>query len=236
MSRFMHGLDDRFVMLRFFQLEKAGTPFAPILVGPAGLFVLNISGERGFFKVKQASWWKMDPSSHRYNPAKPNLIEQSRESAGKLAKILDAQGKFHPEVTPILILANAGANIETTNPAIRIVVMDGVESLISNLLYSEVKLQPNQINYLCDSIGMIANPQKANPVGEGEDFFGRDLHVIEKKPRPRKPSISISDKVSMPKIVETFKFSTKQWIILTVLSLIAIVALLIVIFYALSSA
>ncbi len=52
-ARFMRGLDNRFVMLRNLQLEGTGEVFPPILVGPAGLVVLNVSRAKGFFKAKE---------------------------------------------------------------------------------------------------------------------------------------------------------------------------------------
>ena len=69
-ARFGRGLDSRFVMLRNLQLEPLNPPFPPILIGPAGLAVLNISQDKGFFKVKDSSWWKMDKTTHRFNPGK----------------------------------------------------------------------------------------------------------------------------------------------------------------------
>ena len=53
--------------------------------------------------------------------------------------------------------------------------MDGVDSLIATFLNSDEVLHPNEINYLSDSLEVMANPDKAIPMGEGEDFFGRDL-------------------------------------------------------------
>src|SRR4030042_4155427 len=62
-AHFTRGLDNRFIMLYNLQLESIGPPFPPILVGPAGLVVLNISNENGFFKVKEDSLWKMENKS-----------------------------------------------------------------------------------------------------------------------------------------------------------------------------
>ena len=85
-ARFMRGLDNRFVMLRNLQLEGIGAVFPPILVGPAGLVLLNMSRARGLFRAKDDSWWEMDKTSHNYGPARPNLLKQSKEYAQKLAQ------------------------------------------------------------------------------------------------------------------------------------------------------
>ncbi len=233
-ARFERGLDSRFVMLRNLQLEPLNPPFPPILVGPAGLAVLNISHEKGFFKVKDSSWWKMDKTTHRFNPSNPNLIKRSQEYAQKLATILDVHGKSHPEIIPILIFADPGVHIESTTPAIRIVLMDGVDNLINGLLNTEEVLQPNEIRFLSDSLEVMANPEKAIPMGEGEDFFGQDLYVPEKKAPPKIPSISLPTQMPLPPVEEKLQFSRKQWIILAVLVVFTIVILLGAIIFALS--
>lgn len=234
-DRFMRGLDNRYFMLHNLQLEPLNPPFPPILIGPAGLAVLNISPEKGFFKAKETSWWKLDKTTHRFNPGRPNLIKQSLEYARKLGTILDVHGKSHPEILPLLIFANPGVHIETTNPAIRIVLMDGIDNLITAFRTSEEILTPNEINYLSDSLEVISNPEKALPMGEGEDFFGRDLIVPEKKVLPKLPAVPIPTDVKLPPVEKKLQFNKKQWIILTVLLLFTIVVLLAAIFYALSA-
>jgi hypothetical protein len=234
LARFFKGLDNRFIMLYNLQLESIGPPFPPILVGPAGLVVLNISNENGFFRAKEDSWWKMDKTTHRFNPARPNLIKQSQDLAKKLASILEVHGKPHPEITPVLIFANAGVHIETSNPAIRIVLMDGVDNLMATLLNSDEVLQPNEINFLSDSLEVIANPDKAIPIGEGEDFFGRDLYVPEKKSAPKMPSINVPTEIPLSKIEEKLHFTRTQWIILIALLISTILILFGAILFVLS--
>jgi hypothetical protein len=112
--------------------------------------------------------------------------------------------------------------------------MDGVESLISNFHKSQEVLKPNEINFLSDSLEVMVNPDKAIPMGEGEDFFGRDLFVPEKKAPPKMPSISIPTEMPLPDVEEKFKFSKKQWVILAMLLSLTIVVLFAAILYALS--
>ncbi|MFZ0533088.1 MAG: NERD domain-containing protein [Anaerolineales bacterium] len=233
-ARFMRGLDNRFIMLHNLHLEGPGVLFPPILIGPPGLIVLNVNHEKGFFRAKDESWWEMSKTTHRFGPARPNLIKQSQAYAQKLAEILDAHGKSHPEILPILIFADPGVHIETSNPVIRIVRMDGVESLIASFLNSEEVLQPNEISYLSDSLEVMANPEKAIPLGEGEDFFGRDLLVPEKKAPPKLPSFPSPTDLSLPPVEDKLKFNKKQWIILALLLSLTIVVLLGAIVYALS--
>jgi hypothetical protein len=234
LARFLKGLDNRFFLLYNLQLENIGPPFPPIVAGPTGVYVLNISSEKGFFKAKDDSWWKMDKTTHRFNPGRPNLLKQSQEYAKKLATILDVHGKAHPEIIPLLILANPGVHIETSNPAIRPVLMDGVDSLIATILNSDEVLTPNEINFLADALEVMSDPDKAIPIGEGEDFFGRDLFEPEKKTPPKMPSVKIPNKMSLPAVEEKLQFNKKQWIIVIVLLVLTIVLLFGAIIFALS--
>jgi hypothetical protein len=233
--RFLKGLDNRFIMLCNLQLDGTGSPFPPILVGPTGIAVLNISSEDGFFKAKDDSWWKMDKATQRFNPGRPNLIKQSQDYAEKLASILDARGKSHPAIMPVLIFAHPGVHIETVNPALRIVLMDGVDSLIATFLNSDGVLGANEISFLSDSIEVMANPDLAIPMGEGEDFFGKDLLAPEKKAPPKMPRINIPSEMNLPAIEEKLQFTRKQWIILIVLLIATIAVLLGAIIFALTS-
>jgi hypothetical protein len=234
-ARFMRGLDNRFVMLRNLKLEANGEAFPPILIGPSGLAVLNVSRLRGFFKAKEDSWWEMNKTTHQFGPARPNLLKQSKDYAQKLAEILDAHGKSHPEILPVLVFANPGVHVDLSNPAIRIVLMDGVESLIDGFLRSEELLQPNEIDFLTDSLELMSNPEKAIPLGEGEDFFGKDLISSEKKAPLKLPELPIPTELSLPPVEKKLKFSKKQWLILEVLLIVTIVVLLAALIYILSA-
>lgn len=232
-ARFMRGLDDRFVMLRNLQLEDNGGIFPPILVGPSGLVVLSVSRARGFYKAKDDTWWEMDKSTHQYIAAHPNLLRQAKNYAQKLAEILDAHGKSHPDILPVMVFANAGVHIETVNPAIRIVLMDGVESLIESLVKGKEVLQPTEINFLSDSLETIANSEKVMPVGEEKDIFGRDLLLPENKASLKLPEVPLPADLSLPPVEEKLKFTRKQWFILEVLLVLTILVLLGAIIYVL---
>ncbi len=232
-TKFMRGLDNRFTMLRNLQLEGNGETFRPILVGPTGMYVLNISHAMGFFRAKEDSWWEMNKTTHKFGQARPNLIRQSQGAAQKLAEILEMHDKPHPEITPLLIFASPGVNIERINPAIRIVLMDGVDSLIDGMLYSDAVLQPTEITYLSDTLEIMTNPEKEIPMGEGEDFFGKDLFIPEKKAPITLPAIPIPTELPLRPVEEKLKFSQRQWTVLVVLLLLTIVVLFVAILYAL---
>lgn len=232
-AHFMRGLDNRFVMLRNLPMEGTKEKFPPILIGPTGFVMLNLSAAGGDYRAKEESWWEMNKTTHRFGPGRPNLIKQTQEYAQRLAGLLDKHQKTHPPIIPVLIFVNPGVHLETSNPAIRLVRMDGVESLIGSLLSSEEILDRNEINYLSDVLEVMANPEKTIPVGEGEDFFGRDLLEPKQKPTFKLPNIKLPTKLSLPAIEEKFNFTSRQWFIIELLMVLTIIALLAGIIYVL---
>jgi len=233
LTHFLRGLDNRFVMLHNLPTGDANQTFPPILVGPPGVVVLNISSIQGFFRAREDSWWEMNKTTHRYNPGRPNLIKQSQEYAQKLATVLEKRQKSHPGIVPVLVFANPGVSIESTNPAIRIVLMDGVDNLISALQNSEEVLDLHAISALSDSLEVMGNPEKAIPIGEGEDFFGRDLLEPKKETSINLPKLKLPTSFSLASVDEKLKFTPKQWLILEILMILLIVILIAGIIYVL---
>ncbi len=225
-TRISRGLDNRFVMVCNLPLEGTREKFPPILIGPSGLVMLNISPAQGYFRAKEESWWEMSKTTHRYGPGRPNLIKQTQEYAQRLAGMLDKHNKSHPVIVPVLVFANPGVEIETINPAIRVVRMDGVEVFVSDLLNSPEVLSMNQIIYLSDALEILVKPEKAIPQGEGEDYFGRDLVEPKKKEPLKLPSFKLPRNLSSVAIEEKLNLTAKQWIIIEVLMVLTILILL----------
>ena len=226
LAHFMRGLDNRFTILRDLPIEGPGIPFPLILIGPSGVAVLNVSNDKGIFRAKDESWWELNKTTRSYGPARRNLIKLSQAYAQRLATFLDTQGKAHPEVWPVLIFANPGVHVDTTRPAIRIVLMDGVDRLIANLLKSEEVLQPTDIKALSDTLERVAKPEMALPLGEGEDFFGKDLIQPVKKAPAKLPTVPIPEEMPLPGFLKRLNFTKKQLIILGVMAVGTVLCLL----------
>jgi hypothetical protein len=232
-ARFLRGLDNRFTMLHKVRLGERGEFFPAILVGPAGLYMLNISHAKGFFRAKDDAWFEMNKSTQKFNPARPNLIKQSKEYAQKLGQVLAEKEKSHPQIQPVLIFASPGVNIESSNPAIRIVLMDGVDSLIDSMFNAQEVLQDTEVTYLADTLEIMADPEKAIPLGEGEDFFGRDLIIPEKKAPLTLPDVPLPNELPLQPLYERLGFSKKEWFILAGMLVLTIILLLGAILFAL---
>jgi hypothetical protein len=131
-------------------------------------------------------------------------------------------------------MGNPGVHIETSNPGIRIVLMDGVDSLIDAMFNSQEVLKPTEINYLTDALEFLANPEKAIPLGEGEDFFGQDLVIEEEKAPLTLPDLPLPAELPLPPVEKKLQFTRTQWIILGILLVLTIVVLLGAILFAMN--
>jgi hypothetical protein len=225
MARFIRSLDNRFIMFRNLHLEDTDEVFPPILIGPSGVAVLNLSHAVGFFKAKGDAWSEMDKVTQEYRPARLNLIKQCQGYIQKLKEKLIPKVKPCPDISPILIFANPRVNIEVRNPSVRIVLMDGVENLIASLVKGDEVLKPAEINFLADILEQIANPKKGIPTGDEEDFFGRDLYIREVKKSRKPTSFSLLEDLPEPADEEKQKFTRNQWILLVVMLIITILVL-----------
>ncbi len=231
-AQFMRGLDNRYSMLYKLQLEPKGVVFPPILIGPPGVILINISHAKGFFRAQESEWFEMSQKGNTFEPALPNLVTQSVEFAQKLSDVLDARGKSHPDIIPVLLFANPGVHVETNDPSIRIALMDGMDSLIDNIIKSDEVMQPAEVSSLSEALEIMVNPDKAFAVGEGEDFFGKDLIEQDKKPPLTLPEIPIPSEIPMQPVEEKLQFTRGQWIILGVLTTLTIIILLGAILFA----
>jgi len=234
LAHFLSSLDNRYIMFHNLQIESLDVPFPVVLVGPPGLALINFSHEKGFFKADDDSWAKMDNTSHRFSPVQPNLIKQTQEYAQRLGMLLDIHDKVHPKIAPILIFARPGVNIESSNPAIRIVMMDGVDNFIASFIKSSEVLRPNEVDYLADALEELANPDRATPLEKSEAHFERDRSTPDVKAESKIPTISNPAEMRFPPIEQKLKFTQKQWVMVAILLSLTIVVLLVVIVYVLS--
>jgi hypothetical protein len=216
-AHFAYSLDNHYILLHSVKLADQDAILPFILVGPFGMAVLNVSAQKGLFRAKEESWMEMNKSTHQFQPAPRNLIKQTQAFSQAVAAMLDRQGKSHPEVTPILIFTHPGVHIDSNRPAVRLVLMDGIDRLITSFVTSKEALQSIEIKAIAEAIERIANPQAAKPVVE-EDIFGKDLGLVKpEKPAPKAPRPV--PQLNLPPALNKLNFSKRQWILLLVISI-----------------
>ena len=81
-----------------------------------------------------------------------------------------------PAIQSVLLFIDPGVHVETSRPAVRIVLIDGIRNLVANLLQTDESHARRPDSHAGRSAGSFARPQPVQDLlGEGEDFFGKDL-------------------------------------------------------------
>ena len=230
MGRFSRGLDNRFTLLHDTTLSPGDAPIPFILVSTAGLVVMDVSGEQGLYRAKDESWAEMNRTTRSYQPSRRNFTKHTRALAKKVNAFLERQNKPNPEAVPVMIFAHPGVHIESKNPAIRLVLIDGVERFIAGLQQSEEIIKATDVKLIVDALEKASRPQPKTPKLEAsEDFFGKDLGEPEKPapapkpkeaPSPAKPAPQLD--IKLPPALERLHFSKTQWIFLVAFVIINI--------------
>jgi len=231
-TRLNRDLDNRFLLLKNLPLGDSPELTPYILIGPPGLVVLNVSTQKGIYRARDESWWELSKTSRRYQPARHNLIRQTLGLTQRFKTFLEQQAFSCPVLLPVLLFTDPGVHVETSRPAVRIVLADGVKNLIANLLQSDEVLPPHQIRVLSDFLDRAARPEQVmDLLGDQEDFFGKDLIKSEEKPAPKAPMPV--PQLDLPPVLEKMGLTRDQWIGVALLAVITMIVLGGLIFFVL---
>lgn len=131
-SFFDRQLEKGYTLIRNMPLGASGIVIPMIVLGPAGLFVINVANLKGRYEARGEAW--SVESGNGFKPAPVNLIRETRRMARALTAFIERQGVNVPaEIEPVLIAGDPGLHIESNKPAIRVVMIDGIKSFVSGL-------------------------------------------------------------------------------------------------------
>ena len=155
-------LDKGYTLFRNYTLGKSGITVPIILLGPAGIQVIQVAYMRGRFEAKGEAW-NME-AGEGYKPAPVNLIQQTLRMTRAVKAFIERQGSRVPvEIEPVLIAGDPGMHIENVRPAVRVLMIDGVRSYVSSLAVAQPVLTPEKVYELVDRLANPHPPRKASP-------------------------------------------------------------------------
>lgn len=231
-TRLGRELDNRFLLLKNLPLGDSPDLTPYILIGPNGLVVLSVSTQKGIYRARDESWWELSKTSRRYQPAHRNPIRQTLRLTQRFKTFLERQSFSCPVILPVLLFIDPGVHVETSRPAVRIVLADGVKNLAANLLQGDEVLPPNQIRVLADFLDRAARPEQVlDLLGDQEDFFGKDLIQPEEKPAPKAPMPV--PQLDLPPVLEKMGLTRGQWVGVALLAVLTMLVLGGLIFFVL---
>ena len=156
---FDRQLEKGYTLIRNVTLGASGIMVPIILLGPAGIFVIDIAYMRGRYEAKGNSW--NEASGNQYKPASINLIQRTARMGRAVKAFIERQGiKLPVKIEPVLIAGDPGLHIELVRPAIRVMMIDGVKSFVSGLVTSSPVLSVQAAHDFADHIVNPRPPRK----------------------------------------------------------------------------
>jgi len=152
---FDRNLEKGYTLIRNQTLGQSGIMIPMILLGPAGILVINVTHLKGRYEAKGDSW-NVEAGNH-FAPAPVNLIQVTARMARALQKFIERQGtKIPVAVESVLIAADPGLHIESVRPAIKVMMVDGIKPFVSGLASGAPALRADAVLELVER---ITNPR-----------------------------------------------------------------------------
>jgi len=195
-SFFERQLEKGYTLIRNMPLGQSGIVIPMILMGPAGMYVIEVTHLRGRYEAKGEAW--NVESGNQYKPAPVNLIQQTARKALALQKYIERQGvTLAVPIEPVLIAGEPGLHIDSERPAIKVMMIDGIKAFVNGLINGQPTLRAELV---IDYTDRILNPrQKSEPIApqlelesEPEPVSGWERNLYEEPVQPPTPHPAVS--------------------------------------------
>jgi hypothetical protein len=208
-------LDNKYVMLRNTVLEGPDVPIPLILVGPPGVRVIYVSSVKGIYRAREEFWEALDDHTQRFQVAKPNLLNRTLLMARAVETFLHTRSLDPQSTEPVLLFSNPGVHVDSTRPAVRIVLADALDRFATSLVQSRAFLEPDAVQKIVASLtGENRESAAAGPAPERRDAFSFQ-ELPGSQPKVSGPVV-VMDR-SEPSILRKIPFSHRQWLVLGML-------------------
>lgn len=125
-------LGRNFILMRNATLGGTDVELPLILIGPPGIFLVNVIVEKGVYRAKGEEWGTI--AGDQFVSAKVNQILRTSRMGQVLQVFLDRAGlKGMVAVESILMSADPGTHIESVRPIVRVVMSDALERFAASL-------------------------------------------------------------------------------------------------------
>ena len=158
---FDRQLEKGYTLIRNMTLGASGIVVPMILLGPTGIYVIDVTFLRGRYEARGSAW--NEEAGDGYKPAEVNLVQRTLRMANAVKKFIERQGIELPvPIEPVLISGNPGLHIEAVKPAIRVLMIDGIKSFVTGLSTATPVLRPEAVHEFTER---IVNPRPAKKEG-----------------------------------------------------------------------
>ena len=215
-DRLARVLGDDYTLLQNVPLDHLEIPIPLILIGPAGLFIIQVATQTGPFLAKEDKWLSV-VNPRAPHSVQPNLLLRAALMARAVDVYLIKQGAFAPKALPVLLCATPDMTVERIRPIARVVQADAIENFVADLSKG-VRLIGPQI--LCELVEWMAPPLP----GEMAALSG----TPEVRPYVAPPLVE-EEKLPGSEHRLKFAFSRGQQIALGVMVVLEVIALVIIV-------
>jgi hypothetical protein len=161
-DHFGRHLEKGYTLIRNMTLGASGITVPIILLGPTGIYVIQVTHLRGRYEARADSW--NEASGNGYKPAAVNLLKRTSRMAEAVKAFIERQGvKLPVPIEPVLIAADPGLHIESVRPMIKVMMSDAIRSFVSGLAASRPILGAEVVSELAERIVDPRPPKKAAP-------------------------------------------------------------------------
>lgn len=156
---FDRQLEKGYTLIRNMTLGASGITVPMILLGPTGIYVIHVTYLRGRYEAKGSAW--NEESGNGFKPASVNLIQQTSRMAAAVKAFIERQGVRLPiSIEPVLIAANPGLHVESSKPAVRVLMIDGIKSFVTGLASAPRVLPAEAVHEFTERITNPRVPKK----------------------------------------------------------------------------
>lgn len=156
---FDRQLEKGYTLIRNMTLGASGITVPMILLGPTGIYVIHVTYLRGRYEAKGNAW--NEEAGSGFKPASVNLIQQTSRMAAAVKAFIERQGiKLPVAIEPVLIAANPGLHVESSKPAIRVLMIDGIKSFVTGLTSAQRVLSAEAVHEFTERIVNPRPPRK----------------------------------------------------------------------------
>jgi len=136
-------LGGNFTLLQNVVLPETEIDLPLVLIGPPGIFLINALHEHGVYLAREDEWGTL--SGEQFMPARINQVKRTVTLGRVLQVYLERLGYKGFIVETIMMSANPGLHIDSTRPAVRVVMSDALERFAISLSQARGVFGPDQV-------------------------------------------------------------------------------------------
>ncbi len=169
------ALEKGFTLVRNAELGASGIVVPMILIGTSGVYVLEATPLKGYYRARGDEWGTM--SNGVFQPAAINVLARTARLAQVLQVFFERQGaKLAAPIEPVILAADPGLHIESVRPVARLVMRDAIDRFAASLLQGRPVYNSPMVNDLTDR---LLNPRSARQQAQPEPEPQNDVFTMK---------------------------------------------------------